>query len=142
MASHHQLTETWWSLRIVFGSIAFLAGLDKFFDVLAPWHDYLNPAISGMVNMEPHRFLYGVGIIEMIVGAGILAGATRVGGYVGALWLLGIAINLVSMGRYYDIAVRDVGLATGMFTLARLTEHLASGGRMRSQEVHEIRRVA
>ena len=58
----------------------------------------------------------------MAVGALILAGYTRLGGYVAAVWLVGIAVNLVTTGRYFDIAVRDVAMAIAAFTLARLTE--------------------
>jgi hypothetical protein len=63
-----------------------------------------------------------VGVIEMVVGAAILAGLTRLGGYVAAAWLTAIAINLVTTGHYFDIAVRDVAMAIAAFTLARLTE--------------------
>jgi hypothetical protein len=63
-----------------------------------------------------------VGVIEMVVGAVILAGFTQLGGYVAAVWLLGIAVNVLTTGRYFDIAVRDVALAISAFTLARLTE--------------------
>ena len=63
-----------------------------------------------------------VGVIEMAVGAALLAGFTQIGGYVVAAWLVAIAINLVTTGRYFDVAVRDVAMAIAGFTLARLTE--------------------
>jgi hypothetical protein len=63
-----------------------------------------------------------VGVVEMAVGLAILAGWTRVGGYVAAAWLVGIAGNLISMGAFYDIAVRDVEIAISAYTLARLSE--------------------
>ena len=66
--------------------------------------------------------MHVVGVIEMVVGAVILAGYTRLGGYVAAIWLVGIAVNLVTTGRFFDIAVRDVAMAIAAFTLARLTE--------------------
>jgi hypothetical protein len=52
----------------------------------------------------------------------ILIGYTRLGGYLAAAWLVCIALNLVSTGQYFDIAVRDVAMAIAAFTLARLTE--------------------
>jgi hypothetical protein len=58
----------------------------------------------------------------MLVGAVILAGYTQLGGYVAAIWLVGIAANLVTTGHYFDVAVRDVAMAIAAFTLARLTE--------------------
>jgi hypothetical protein len=63
-----------------------------------------------------------VGVVEMVVGVTILAGLTQLGGYVAAIWLLSIAIQLVTTGRFFDVAVRDVAMAIAAFTLARLTE--------------------
>ena len=63
-----------------------------------------------------------VGVIEMIVGLAILTKWTRVGAYVASAWLVVIAINLVSTGMFFDIAVRDVEMALAAFVLARITE--------------------
>src|SRR5262245_60860743 len=104
------------------GAVAFLAGLDKFFNLLADWPGYLSPAAAQLLPMTASSFMRIVGIIEMAVGAAILAGFTQIGGYVAAAWLLAIAVNLVTTGRYFDVAVRDVAIAIGAFTLARLTE--------------------
>lgn len=117
-----QLTTSWWTLRLAIGLAAFLAGLDKFFDLLAYWPAYLSPLAAQVLPMSPASFMHVVGVVEMVVGAVILAGYTRLGGYVAALWLLGIAVNLVTTGRYFDVAVRDVVMALSSFTLARLTE--------------------
>jgi hypothetical protein len=72
--------------------------------------------------MSAASFMHVIGIVEMAVGAVILAGYTQLGGYVAAIWLVGIAVNLVTTGRYFDVAVRDVAMAIAAFTLARLTE--------------------
>ena len=117
-----RLTTPWWALRVGLGAATFLAGLDKFFNLLADWPAYLSPIASHLLPMSPAAFVRVVGVIEMIVGAGILAGFTQLGGYAAAVWLLCIAANLVTTGKYFDIAVRDVGLAISAFTLARLTE--------------------
>ena len=116
------LTTPWWALRMGLGAAAFLAGLDKFFNLLADWPGYLSPLAAHLLPMSPSAFMQSVGVIEMIVGAIILTGFTQLGGYVAAVWLLCIAINLVTTGRYFDVAVRDVALAISAFTLARLTE--------------------
>jgi len=117
-----RLTTPWWALRVGLGAAAFLAGLDKFFNLLADWPAYLSPIATPVLPMSPAAFMRVVGVIEMVVGAGILAGFTELGGYVAAVWLLCIAVNLVTTGKYFDIAVRDIGLAISAFTLARLTE--------------------
>jgi hypothetical protein len=117
-----RLSTPWWGLRIALGAIAFLAGLDKFFNLLTDWTAYLSPAVARLLPVSAPAFMHAVGVIEMAVGAAILAGFTQVGGYVAAVWLVAIAINLVTTGRYFDVAVRDVAMAVAAFTLARLTE--------------------
>jgi uncharacterized membrane protein YphA (DoxX/SURF4 family) len=117
-----RLTTPWWALRAGLGAAAFLAGLDKFFNLLADWPAYLSPIAAQLLPISASSFMHIVGVIELVVGAAILAGVTRLGGYVAAAWLAGIAINLVTTGHYFDIAVRDVAMAIAAFTLARLTE--------------------
>jgi uncharacterized membrane protein YphA (DoxX/SURF4 family) len=117
-----RLTPAYWVLRVGLGAGAFLAGLDKFFHVLADWDMYLSPLVARLVPVSPEVFLRAVGVIEMAVGAAILAGGARVFGYVAAAWLSGIALNLVTTGAFFDIAVRDVEMALAAFALARLAE--------------------
>jgi hypothetical protein len=117
-----RLNTPWWALRAGLGAAAFLAGLDKFFNLLADWPAYLSPLTAPILPMTPSSFMHIIGVVEMIVGAVILAGYTQLGGYVAAVWLIGIAVNLLTTGRYFDIAVRDVAMAIAAFTLARLTE--------------------
>jgi uncharacterized membrane protein YphA (DoxX/SURF4 family) len=117
-----RLNAPWWSLRVVLGAAAFLAGLDKFFNLLADWQAYLSPLATAVLPIDASAFMHLVGVVEMAVGASILLGFTRVGGYVAAAWLLCIALNLLTTGQYFDVAVRDVVMAVAAFTLARLTE--------------------
>lgn len=117
-----QLNSSWWALRIGLGAAPFLAGLDKFFNLLAKWELYLNPLVLRLVPVAPATFMRAVGVIEMIVGLAILTRWTRLGAYVAAIWLVGIALNLITMGAFLDVAVRDLLLAVAAFTLARLTE--------------------
>jgi hypothetical protein len=109
-------------LRFGIGLTAFFAGLDKFAHLLTDWTMYLNPLALSVVPVGADAFMQGVGVVEMAVGLAILSGWTRLGAYVASAWLLGIALNLVTMGRFLDIAVRDVGLSIAAFTLARLAE--------------------
>ncbi len=118
----NRLTTPWWALRTALGAAAFLAGLDKFFNLLADWPGYLSPLAASLLPISTTSFMHVIGIVEMAVGAVILTGYTRLGGYVAAIWLAGIAVNLVTTGHYFDIAVRDVAMAIAAFTLARLTE--------------------
>jgi len=117
-----RLNSAFWALRLGFGAAAFLAGLDKFFNLLVDWGQYLSPLFSRLVPISTQTTMSIVGVIEMAVGILVLSGATRLGGYVVMVWLTLIAVNLVTTGHFFDIAVRDLLLSIGAFTLARLTE--------------------
>jgi hypothetical protein len=94
--------------------------------LLANWPAYLSPIAAQILPLSPSSFMHVIGGVEMLVGFVILAGYTRLGGYVAAIWLVGIAANLVTTGHHFDVAVRDVIMAIAAFTLARLTEARAS----------------
>jgi hypothetical protein len=117
----HRLNVPWLALRFGIGATATLAGLDKFFNLLADWAAYVSPVAVEVLPVSTGAFMGIVGIIEVAVGVAILAGWSRIGGYVASAWLLGVAANLVAAG-FYDVAVRDVIMALAAFTLARLTE--------------------
>ena len=123
-----RLDSAWWALRIGLGLGPFLAGLDKFFNLLANWEMYLSPLALKVVGVSAGTFMRAVGIVEMIVGLAILTRWTRVGAYVAMVWLLAIAANLVTTGMFFDLAVRDIEIAIGAFTLARLTEVREAAG--------------
>ena len=121
-ATNKYLDSAWWALRIGLGVGPFLAGLDKFFNLLTNWEMYLSPLVQKFLPFSATSFMHIVGVIEMIVGLAILTRWTRLGSYVAAIWLVAIAINLVTTGMFFDLAVRDLEIAIGAFALARLTE--------------------
>jgi hypothetical protein len=100
----------------------FLAGLDKYFNLLTTWTGYISPLALKIMPFSGQTFMHIIGIIEMVVGLAILTKWTRVGAYVASPWLLAISINLVSTGMFFDVAVRDVEMALAAFVLARMTE--------------------
>ena len=108
-------------LRTVFTVAPILFGLDKFFDILTDWNQYLAPWINDIVPGSATTAMEIVGMIE--VAAGILVAlAPRIGAYVVALWLLGIIVNLLSLPGYYDVALRDFGLFVAALALGRLAQ--------------------
>ena len=109
-------------LRVGFALLPILAGLDKFTHLLVEWNHYLAPAVAQALPVDAETFLMIVGVIEIAAGV-LVAVAPRIGGYVVAAWLWGIIVNLVMMGDYYDIALRDFGLSLGAIALARLAIH-------------------
>lgn len=95
-----------------------IAGLDKFLMKLTDWTQYLWAPL-GRLSGGPHTFMEIVGAIEIVAGL-LVAFKPKIGGYVVALWLWGIIINLLLVQNYYDIALRDFGLSLGALALARL----------------------
>ena len=110
------------ALKVAFGVVPFLSGLDKFFNLLADWPRYLSPAAEAILPVTGQTFMYFAGVVEMVVGLAILTRWTVIGSYVAAAWLVAIAANLVVGGAFLDVAVRDLVMATAAYTLARLTE--------------------
>ena len=117
-----RLNSAFWTLRIAFGLTAFLAGLDKFFNLLTNWEQYVSPLLLGIVPLSAGLLMRIAGVVEMIAGLAILAGLVRLGGYVVAAWLTAIALSLLTTGQFFDVAVRDLVMACGAYTLARLAE--------------------
>lgn len=107
-------------LHIAFVVAPVIAGLDKFTHFLVNWDQYLSPMMPRF-GLSTHTFMLGIGVIEVIAGL-IVAFAPRIGAWIVGLWLCGIILNLLSMGAYFDVALRDLGLALGAFALARLSE--------------------
>lgn len=117
-----RLTSAFWTLRIAFGLTAFLAGLDKFFNLLTNWEKYVSPLMLDLLPLSAGALMRLAGVIEIIAGLAVLAGVTQLGGYVIAGWLTAIALSLLTTGQYFDVAVRDLVMASGAFVLARLSE--------------------
>ena len=119
-----ELDSAFWMLRVGFGVAPALAGLDKIFraNLLADWPAYISPLATAMLPISGDAFMQIVGVIELVVGIAVLTFATRIGAYVAAVWLVAIALNLLTTGHYFDVAVRDVLMAVAAYTLARLTE--------------------
>lgn len=107
-------------LKLVYGLVLFIAGLDKFTNVLTTWTDYFPAAIAGVIPLEPVTFMYLVGIIEIVAGIVVLTRYTEYGAYLVAAWLVGIAGTQILAGNY-DIDVRDLVMAVGAIALAQLT---------------------
>ena len=106
-------------MRVAFTVAPIAFGLDKFFNVMVHWPNYLAPWINDIAPGTGQQFMYFVGVTEILAGV-VVALKPRYGAYVVAAWLGGIIINLLTYSGYYDIALRDFGLMLGALTLARL----------------------
>lgn len=107
-------------LRYTYGLVPIVAGLDKFTHLLTDWTAYVGQNIQGMLPVAVGTWMMVVGVIEMAAGALTLA-RPRIGALVVAGWLVVVALVLVSGGRYFDVAVRDLVMAVGAYALARLS---------------------
>jgi hypothetical protein len=105
-------------LRFGFTVAPIVFGLDKFLNLLTNWDKYLAPWIVRIVG-SAHPFMLAVGVVEIVAGI-VVAWRPRWGGYLVAIWLLGIIVNLITYPGFYDIALRDFGLLLGALALARL----------------------
>jgi hypothetical protein len=130
---NNAIETAWWALRLGFFLAPVMAGLDKFFHVLVNWDQYLSPVVQRFLPVSGHTFMQAVGVIEIAAGILVMTRWTRYAGYIISLWLVGIIVNLLTMGAYLDIALRDLGLAIGAFSLAKITE--ARGEVMHTQRI-------
>jgi uncharacterized membrane protein HdeD (DUF308 family) len=108
-------------LLVGFAMLPVVAGIDKFLHLLVNWDQYLAPLATQILPVSGHTFMLIVGVIEIAAGL-LVAFRPRIGAYVVALWLVGIIVNLLLIPGFYDIALRDFGLALGALALARLSQ--------------------
>jgi uncharacterized membrane protein YphA (DoxX/SURF4 family) len=120
VTSNPTARSVWTILRITFGVVPIVAGADKFTDLLTNWDMYLNPTIASMLPFSAHVFMQIVGGIEIVAGLIVLV-KPSVGGWIVMVWLICIALQLIAMGKYYDVAVRDLVMSIGAMSLARLS---------------------
>ena len=106
-------------LRTVFTIAPIAFGLDKFAGLLTDWDKYLAPWINDLVPGSAHQAMLAVGVVEVVAGI-VVAITPRFGALLVAGWLAGIIVDLVTMGRYYDVALRDFGLLVAALALAAL----------------------
>jgi uncharacterized membrane protein YphA (DoxX/SURF4 family) len=116
-----RLNRPWWALRLSYGLVPIIAGLDKFTNLLTDWKHYLNPLAERVLPFSGSTFMRLVGVIEIVAGVLVLTKFTRLGAYIVSAWLLAIALNLITGGRYLDVAVRDLVMSVGAFVFARMT---------------------
>ncbi|QDY90604.1 DoxX family membrane protein [Arthrobacter sp. UKPF54-2] len=112
-------------LRTVFTVAPIVFGLDKFTNLLTDWTMYLAPVATSVVHLPAQTLMYIVGVVEVVAGLAV-ALRPRFGSALVAVWLLGIIINLLVLGSFFDVALRDFGLLVGALALNRLSPARAS----------------
>lgn len=122
MTSNPRLNHAWWTLRIGLGLVPLLAGLDKFLNLLTNWEMYLNPLIPKVLHISAPAFMHIVGVVEIVAGILMFTRFTRYAAYIVMVWLWVISLSLILQAQFLDVAVRDILISLGAFTLAKLTE--------------------
>jgi uncharacterized membrane protein YphA (DoxX/SURF4 family) len=123
MPTIQQLQST---LKLTFGIVPIVAGLDKFTNLLTNWSNYLGSNVKNMLPIDALVFMKIVGVIEIVAGIIVLI-RPLIGAYIVMAWLICIAIELIIGGHFFDVAVRDLVMAIGAYTLAQLTRLAGAG---------------
>ncbi|MBK7226030.1 MAG: hypothetical protein IPH96_11715 [Saprospiraceae bacterium] len=118
------IKPTYTLLRLTFGIVPIVAGLDKFTNILTNWEQYLNPSLGAILPISGGTFMMIVGIIEIAAGIIVLY-KTEIGAYIVSAWLTLIALSLLISFSYVDVAVRDLVMAVSAFSLARIAKFVA-----------------
>lgn len=108
-------------LKFTYGLIPIVAGADKFTNLLTDWSHYLSPSLKSTLPVSDHVFMSIVGVIEIAAGLLVFISPQK-GGLLVSAWLVLIALNLIAAGNYFDVAVRDLAMAIGAFSLSKLSD--------------------
>ncbi len=118
--THSPTYQAYQILHWGFVAAPVIAGADKFLHLLTNWDQYLAPALARLSPLGTHATMLVVGVVEIVAGL-LVATKPRVGAYVVAAWLVGIILNLLLLGSFFDVALRDFGLFLGALALGRLS---------------------
>lgn len=105
-------------LRVLFTGAPILVGVMKFTD-LVDWTAYLWSGVTDLLPASGEQIMMAVGVVEIIAGL-LVAVRPRIGAYVVAGWLGTVIVNLLLVGGFHDVVVRDVGLLVAALVLGRL----------------------
>ena len=130
--ANQKLVSVFNILRLTYGLVPIVAGLDKFTNLLTNWEQYLNPAMADILPFSAGTFMMIVGVIEIIAGLIVLS-RPIIGGYIVMAWLALIALTLIASQAYLDVAVRDLVMAIGAFSFAQIARVALA---LRSETAH------
>jgi uncharacterized membrane protein YphA (DoxX/SURF4 family) len=112
--------QAFWALRIGFTALPIMFGIDKFANWLTDdWTRYLASQFNDITPGDAELAMHLVGGVEIVAGLAVLL-IPRLGGPLVAVWLGIIIVDLLMVGGYGDVALRDFGLMLAAIVLARL----------------------
>lgn len=108
-------------MKYIYGMVPIVAGLDKFTNILTDWSMYLSDGFAALLPFEATTFMMIVGVIEIVAGVLVFM-RPKEGAYLVMAWLIAIALTLIFTWHHVDVAVRDLVMAAGAYTLAQLSD--------------------
>ncbi len=121
-------------MKFAYGAMTLIAGLDKFFGIIADWVRFISPLVSRFTPIPATSILYIAGTIEIIIGLLILSKHTRLGSYLMAVWFFILAFNYFSFGIFFDIAGRTFVLGMSSLALGCLAEAVTAIKNTKTQQ--------
>ena len=109
-------------LHLGFTVAPILFGLDKFFNLMTDWTEFLPEFVTDIVSGTTVMAL--VGVVEIAAGIGVWL-RPKIFAWVLAGWLGVIIVTLAIAGEFWDIALRDFGLLLGAVALGQLARDRA-----------------
>jgi hypothetical protein len=104
-------------LHLGFTVAPILFGLDKFFNLMTDWTEFLPEFVTDVVSGTVVMAI--VGVVEITAGIGVWL-RPKLFAWVVAGWLGVIIVTLAIAGGFWDVALRDFGLLLGAVALAEL----------------------
>ena len=120
-SSATRLYLSYFLLKLIYGVIVLVAGVDKFLHILNPSSEsFVSPLITAYLPLSATNIIYLVGIVEIIIGLLILTRFTKIGAYLLMGWYIIIIVDLATLTGFYTLILSNAGHAVANFVLAQL----------------------
>ena len=107
-------------LQFAYALFFSITGIDKFFNFLLPWYQYISPYVLNYATFSTIALSVAIGIVELGIGILCVTKWARLAAYCGALWLFIFAVNLATVPAHIYLALCYALASVGALALARL----------------------
>ena len=137
---YQKFMKAYWLLRTTFGLLFLLVGIDKFFNFLVNWQQFLCPLTVDYVSISPFILIRLFGLYQIILGLFLFSRWTLLSAYAALLTLIFIFFNLIGTSDLYIVMGHDVIMIMLAITLIFLTniEHGIQGDGKTSILFHDF----
>lgn len=120
LRTYSKLDYTIQILQLAYALFFTITGVDKFFNFLLPWYQFISPYILTYATFSAIALSVAVGILELGIGILCVTKWARLAAYCGALWFLLLALNLITVPTHAYLALFYALASVGALVLARL----------------------